>query len=128
MKHCCSNNVFDSNDISNKIFKMLIDKFFSIFILFFRIAILFNHHLKCFREVHILTVKKFNKKNYIMMKMYCLIIFFNILNKILKSIIVKRINALLKTHDIFFELQIKTKKQQFCETTLKLFIEQIYTI
>ena len=115
MKRCCSNSFFDSNDISNKIFKILIDKFLAVFIMFFQIAILFNHYSKCFREIYILTMKKFNKKNYIVTKTYCSIIFFNILNKILKLVIVKRINALIKTHDIFSELQIKAKNNDFAK-------------
>ena len=128
MKRCRSNSVFDSNNILNKIFKILIDKFLSIFVLFFQIAVLFDHHSKCFCEIHISAIKKFNKKNYIVTRTYRSIFFFNILNKILKSIIIKRISALIETHDMLFELQIKMKKQRFCETTLKLFIEQIHTI
>jgi predicted RNA binding protein with dsRBD fold (UPF0201 family) len=62
------------------------------------------------------------------LKTYRFIAFFNTLNKTLKSIIVKRINNLTKTHKLFFKTQMSERRKKACETTLKLFTKQIHII
>ncbi len=52
----------------------------------------------------------------------------NILDKTLKSIIAQRINDLTKTHDLFSINQMSERRNRSCETTLKWFIKQIYTV
>ncbi len=52
----------------------------------------------------------------------------NIFDKALKSIIAQRINDLTKTHDLLSINQMNERRNRSCETTLKLFIEQIHTI
>jgi hypothetical protein len=87
-----------------------------------------NYHSRCFKIAHIIIFKKLNKKDYFDVKTYKFIILLNMLNKILKSIITRRINNLTKTHDMFFASQMNDRKNKNCETTLKLFIEQIHKI
>jgi hypothetical protein len=100
---------------------------FSLMSLFW-IYVELNYYLRCFKIAHIIIFKKFNKKNYFDVKKYKFIILLNTLNKILKSIIIRRINNLTKIHDMFFASQMNDRKNRNCETTLKLFIEQIHTI
>jgi hypothetical protein len=52
----------------------------------------------------------------------------NIFDKALKSIIAQRINDLTKTHDLLSINQMSERRNRSCETTLKLFIEQIHII
>jgi hypothetical protein len=73
-------------------------------------------------------LKKSNKSNYTNLKMYRFIAFFNILDKTLKSIIVKRINNFVKTHKLLFETQMSERQKKTCETTLKLFTKQIHIV
>ncbi len=94
----------------------------------FQVCVELNYHSRCFRIAHIIAFKKFNKKDYFDVKTYKLIILLNTLNKILKSIIIRRINNLTKTHDMLFASQMSDRKSRSCETTLKLFIEQIHTV
>jgi hypothetical protein len=94
----------------------------------FRVCVELNYHSRCFKIAHIIIFKKFNKKDYFDVKAYKLITLLNTLNKILKSIIIRRINNLTKTHDMFFASQMNDCKSKNCETTLKLLIEQIHTI
>jgi hypothetical protein len=94
----------------------------------FQICVELNYHSFCFKIAHIIIFKKFNKKNYFDVKTYRFIILLNTLNKILKSIIIRRINSLAKTHDMLFASQMSDHKSKNCETTLKLFIEQIHTV
>jgi hypothetical protein len=87
-----------------------------------------NYHSRCLKEIHIISLKKSNKSNYTNLKTYKLIALFNTLDKTLKSIIVRRINNLTKTHKLFFETQINERRQKTCKTTLKLFTKQIHIV
>jgi hypothetical protein len=94
----------------------------------FRICVELNYHSLCFKIARIIIFKKLNKKNYFDIKTYKFITLLNMLNKTLKSIIIRRINSLAKIHDMLFASQMSDRKSKSCETTLKLFIEQIHTV
>jgi hypothetical protein len=94
----------------------------------FRVCVELNYHSLCFRIAHIIAFKKLNKKNYFHVKTYRFITLLNTLNKILKSIITRRINSLTKIYDMLLASQMSDRKNRNCVTTLKLFIEQIHTV
>jgi hypothetical protein len=100
IKKCKFDNVSKSNDISNKVLKLLINKFMSTLLRLFRVCATLNYHFRCFRKAHIIALKKFNKSNYTNLKAYRSIALFNTLSKTFESIIVKRINNLTKTHKL----------------------------
>jgi hypothetical protein len=101
IKRCKSNNASEFDDISNKILKFFCTKIMLSLIHLFRACVKLNYHSLCFKIAHIIVFKKLNKKNYSNIKMYKLITLLNTLNKILKSIITRRINNLTKIHDMF---------------------------
>jgi hypothetical protein len=94
----------------------------------FCIAACDNYHLRCFREVNIITLKKSNKNNYTNFKTYKLIALLKTIDKTFEFIIARRINTLTEIHEMFFATQMKKRRRRICETTLKFFIEQIHTI
>jgi hypothetical protein len=100
IKRCKSDNASKSNDILNRIFKMLVDKLMSYLVNLFRVCAKLNYHFCCFRQTHIITLKKSKKKNYTDVKTYKSIAFLNILSKAFESIIARRINDLAKIHDL----------------------------
>jgi predicted RNA binding protein with dsRBD fold (UPF0201 family) len=61
-------------------------------------------------------------------KTYKSIAFLNTFDKILRSVIARRINDLTKIHDFFFVNQMKERKNRSCETILKLLTKQIHII
>jgi hypothetical protein len=128
IKRCKSNNASKSNDISNRVLKVFVNKLISHFLNLFRVCVELNYHSFCFKKTHIIALKKSRKKNYTNIKTYKSIALLNILDKTLKSIIAQRINDLTKTHDLLSINQMSERRNRSCETTLKLFIEQIYTI
>jgi hypothetical protein len=128
IKRCKLNNASEFDDISNKILKNFCAKIMLSLISLFQAYVELNYHFLCFRIAHIIVLKKLNKKNYSNVKMYKFIILLNTLNKILKSIITRRINSLMKTHDMFSISQMSDRKNRSCETALKLFIEQIHIV
>jgi predicted cation transporter len=100
MKKYKLDNVSKSNDISNRILKLLINKLMSTLLSLFRVYATLSYNSRCFREAHIIALKKSNKSNYTNLKTYKFIILLNTLNKTFESIIVKRINNLTKTHKL----------------------------
>jgi hypothetical protein len=128
IKQCKSDNASRSNDISNRVLKVLVNKLISHFFNLFRVCAKLNYHSLCFRKTHIIALKKSKKKNYTNIKTYKSIVLLNTFDKALKSIIAQRINDLTKMHDLLSINQMSERKNRSCETTLKLFIEQIHTV
>jgi hypothetical protein len=128
IKRCKSNNASKSNDILNRIFKILLNKLMTHLMNLFRVCVALSYDSRCFREIHIIVLKKSRKKNYTDVKTYKSIALLNIFDKVLKSVIARRINDLTKTHDLFFVNQMNERKNRSCETVLKLLTKQIHTI
>ncbi len=128
IKRCKFDNASSSNEISNRILKILINKLFSFLTNLFRACVEHDYHSRCFREINIIIVKKSNKSNYTNFKTYKFIALLNTIDKTLEFIIACRINTFAKIHEMFFATQMKKRRKWICETTLKLFIEQIHTI
>ncbi len=128
IKKSKSNNASKSNEILNKMLKLLMKKLMFTLMNLFKICAKQNYHSQCFKKTHIIFLKKSNKNNYTNLKTYRLIALLNIVDKTLKSIIVKQINNLAETHKLLFETQINERQRKACETTLKLFTKQIYIV
>jgi hypothetical protein len=128
IRRCKSNNASESNDILNRILKILVNKLMTHLMSLFRVCVALNYHSRCFRETHIIALKKSKKKNYTNVKTYKSIALLNTLDKVLKSMIARRISDLTKTHDLLFVSQMNERKNRSCETVLKLLTKQIHTI
>ncbi len=128
IKRCKWNNTSKSDDILNRIFKIFVDKLISHLMNLFRVYVALNYHSRCFREIHIIVLTKSRKKNYTNVKTYKSIVFLNTFDKVLKSMIARRINDLTKTYDLLFVNQMNERKNRSCETILKLLTKQIHTI
>jgi hypothetical protein len=128
IKKCKFDNVSNSNEISNRILKILTEKLLSLLTNLFRACAEHDYHSLCFREVNIIALKKSNKSNYTNFKTYKLIALLNTIDKTLESIIARRISTFAEIHEMLFATQMKKRREKICETTLKLFIEQIHTI
>ncbi len=98
IKRCKSNDASRSNDILNRVLKVLVNKLISHLLNLFRICVELNYHSFCFKKTHIMTLKKSKKKNYTNIKTYKSIVLLNTFDKALKSIIAQRISDLTKTH------------------------------
>jgi hypothetical protein len=122
------NSASKSNEIFNKMLKLLMKKLMFTLMNLFRICAEQNYHSRCFKKTHIVSLKKLNKSNYTNLKMYKFIALFNILNKTLKSIIVKRISNFAETHKLLSKTQMSERRKRACETTLKLFTKQIHIV
>jgi hypothetical protein len=94
----------------------------------FETCIQLFYHLKTFKKINTIILKKVKKDDYITSNMYQFIIFLNIINKIIKSIMNKRIAWLTKTYRLLFDFHMKCRKNKSIESTLKLFTKQIHIV
>jgi hypothetical protein len=128
IKKCKLDSVSNSNEISNRILKILIKKLLSFLTNLFRACVEHDYHSLCFRKANIIILKKSNKNNYINFKTYKFIALLNTIDKAFEFIIAHKINTFAEIHEMLFATQMKERRKRICETTLKLFIEQIHTI
>jgi hypothetical protein len=94
----------------------------------FETCIQLFYHSKTFKKVNTIILKKTKKNDYIISKTYRFIIFLNIMNKIMKSIMSKWIAWLTKTHRLLFDFHMRCRKNRSIESTLKLLTKQIHII
>jgi hypothetical protein len=125
---CKFDSVSNSNEISNRILKILIKKLLSFLTNLFRACVEHDYHSLCFREANIIILKKSNKSNYTDFKTYKLIALLNTIDKAFEFIIARKINTFAEIHEMLLATQIKERRKKICETTLKIFIEQIHRI
>ncbi len=117
-------NVSSSNEIFNRILKILIKNLLSFLTNLFRACVEHDYHLRCFREVNIIILKKSNKNNYTNFKTYRFIALLNTIDKTFEFIIVRKINIFAEIHEMLFATQIKKREEKIYETTLKFFINK----
>ncbi len=80
------------------------------------------------QKIQIIILYKLKKSNYIDLKMYWLIALLNIMNKALKSIMIKRLSNITEIHHMLFNAQIKTRCKWFMISALNLLINQVYIV
>jgi len=66
--------------------------------------------LSYFKKTIIIILRKLKKKNYLKSSSFKLIALLNTLNRMLKSIILKRLCYIIKAYNTLFNTQIKIKK------------------
>jgi hypothetical protein len=94
----------------------------------FKTCIQLFYHSKTFKKVNTIILKKAKKDDYIISKMYRFIILLNIMSKIMKSIMSKRIAWLRKTYRLLFDFHMRCRKNRSIESTLKLLTKQIHIV
>ncbi len=73
-------------------------------------------------------LRKSRRKNYSKLLFFKSIALLNILDKILKSIILKRLRYVIETHITLLSIQIRARRQRLINTILQLITKKIYTI
>jgi hypothetical protein len=98
LKRLALDKISSSDEISFRILKICFKTLTTILILFFQSCIELSYHSTVFKMINIITIKKFEKNDYIVFKAYRLITLFNTLSKSLELFINKKIFYLTKTY------------------------------
>jgi len=66
----------------------------------FQTCLKMRHHLKRFKKINTVILKKLKKSDYLQLKIYRLIILLNILNKTFETIVIKCLNDYAEKHNL----------------------------
>jgi hypothetical protein len=128
IKRFVFDKISNSDDFINKLFKTCAFIMIKLLTFRFETCIQLFYHSKTFKKINTITLKKAKKNDYIISKTYRFIIFLNIMNKIMKSIMSERIAWLTKTYWLLSNFHMKSRKYQSIKSTLKLFTKQIHIV
>ncbi len=92
IKRIALDKISNFDEIINKLLKIYVFIMMQLFISLFIICIQQTYHSKAFKKVNIITLKKIDKKDYTISKTYRSIALLNIIEKILKFIMSKKIS------------------------------------
>ncbi len=87
-----------ASDISNRALQASLAELISVLTSLFNACITYKYHSKQFKKTQTIVLCKSKKSDYIDSKMYRLIALFNIMSKVLKLIMIKRLSDIVETH------------------------------
>ncbi len=118
----------DAFKISNKVLQMNLMKLTSILISLFNACVIHKYYLKQFKKTQMIVLHKSKKSDYIDSKMYQFIVLLDIMNKALKSIMIRRLNNIAETHHMFSNAQMRTRRKWFMISALNLLVDQVHAV
>ena len=107
---------------------MSLTKLTLILISLFNVCVTHKYYLKQFKKTQTIVLHKSKKSDYIDLKMYQLIALLNIMNKTLKSIMIKRLSDITETHHMLSNAQMRARCKWFMISTLNLLVDQIHAV
>ncbi len=122
------NKTSNAFEISNKVLQADLTELTLILISLFNVCVTHKYHSKQFKKAQTILLCKFKKSDYIDLKMYQLIALLNIMNKTLKSIMIKRLSNIIETHHKLSNAQMKARCKQFMISMLNLLVDQIHAV
>ncbi len=117
-----------ASDISNRMLQASLAELISVLMSLFNACVIHKYHSKQFKKTQTIVLRKLKKSDYIDSKMYQLIALLDIMSKALKSIMIKRLSDIVKTHHMLSNAQMKVRRKQFVISTLNLLIDQVHTV
>ena len=109
------NKASEKDEITNDILKIISSTIASHLQRIFNVSIEENYCSKHFRNSVIIALKKSDKSSYVVVSFYRLITLLNIIDKIMKFIIVRRIAYLAEIHELLLITHMRARKAMFTE-------------
>jgi len=98
-----------TSDILNRVLQVSLAELISVLTSLFNACIIHKYYLKQFKKTQTIVLCKSKKSDYIDSKMYQLIALLNIMSKVLKSIMIKRLSDIVKIHCMLSNAQMKVR-------------------
>ncbi len=117
-----ANKASDALDISNRALQASLAELISVLTSLFNACITHKYHLKQFKKTQTIILCKLKKSDYIASKTYRLIALLNIMSKVLKSIMIKRLNDIVETYCMLSNAQMRARCKWFMILMLDLLI------
>ena len=122
-----SSKISKNDDIINKIWKWISDIIASHLQRIFNVDLNEDYCSKHFRKSIIIALRKSQKKFYSLAASYRFIVLFNTISKLMKFILVRRINFLTKKHDLLSRTHFEVKKVVSIEHALHYMMKRIHS-
>ena len=117
-----------TSDILNRVLQVSLAELISVLTSLFNACIIHKYYLKQFKKTQTIVLCKSKKSDYIDSKMYQLIALLNIMSKVLKSIMIKRLSDIVKIHCMLSNAQMKVRCKWSVILTLNLLVDQVHTV
>ncbi len=115
-------------NILNRMLQTDLAELISILMSLFNVYVTYKYHLKQFKKAQMIVLCKLKKSNYTDLKTYWFIALLDIMNKVLKSIMIKRLSNIAEIHHMLSDAQMKVRYKWFMISTLNLLVDQIHTV
>ena len=122
------NKVSDAFEISNKALQANLTELTLILISLFNVCVTHKYYSKQFKKAQTIILHKSKKSNYIDLKMYWLIALLDIMNKTLKSIMIKRLSDITVIYHMLLNAQIRVRCKWFMISALNLLVDQVHAV
>ncbi len=122
------NKASDAFEISNKVLQVSLTELTLILINLFNACVTHKYHSKQFKKAQTIVLYKSKKSDYIDLKMYRFIALLDIMNKTLKSIMIKRLNDIAETHHMLSNTQMRVRHKWFMISALDLLVDQVHAV
>ena len=116
------------DEISNRFLRIIVNELLSQLIYLFQAYVDRGYHLRKFKIINTIVLRKLGKDNYFELKSYRSIALLSTLRKILKKIIAKRLSDCVEKNALLFLEQISARRDRSIEIALKILINVIYTM
>jgi len=123
-----ADKALNASDISNRALQASLVELISVLTSLFNACITYKYHSKQFKKTQTIVLHKLKKSDYINLKTYWLIALLDIMSKALKSIMIKRLSDIIKTHYMLFNAQMKARCKRFMILMLNLLINQVHIV
>ncbi len=117
-----------ASDISNRALQASLAELISVLTSLFNACVIHKYHSKQFKKTQTIVLRKSKKSDYINSKTYRFIALLDIMSKALKSIMIKRLSDIVKTHCMLSNAQMKARRKRFMISTLDLLVDQVHTV
>ena len=87
-----------------------------------------KYYFKHFRKSIIISLRRSNKLDYFIFKVYRSIVLFNIMNKIMKIIMISRLSYAAEKHEFLSRNQFENRQRVFIEHVLHFITKRIHTV
>ncbi len=128
IKRIKADKALNISDISNRTLQTNLAKLTLILMSLFNACVTHEYHSKQFKKAQMIVLCKSKKSDYTDSKTYQFIALFNIMSKVLKLIMIKRLNNITEIHHMLSDAQMRVRCKRFMISTLNLLVDQIHTV
>ncbi len=118
----------NTSNILNRVLQVSLAELISVLTSLFNACVTHKYHSKQFKKTQTIILRKSKKSDYIDSKTYRLIALLDIMSKVLKLIMIKRLSDIVETHHMLSNAQMRVRCKQFVISTLDLLIDQVHTV